>query len=174
MPILPYIALGAQVVGTLLEAEGVEQESQTIRAQSRMRRKSAEFKAKQLEVRAKETIAAQQRVAAEERRQSELAQSRILALAAASGASASDATVENLIARTAGEGAYRSMIALYEGESEARMLRWQGKAAKAEAGIESDLLKRRAEATELAGVASILETGASLLGKYGKLGGTEE
>jgi hypothetical protein len=69
-------------------------------------------------------------------RRTKLLQSRAQAVAAASGAGASDPTVTDIVANIAGEGAYRSMLDLYDGAEQQRAmntkadaLRYQGKSA---------------------------------------------
>ena len=103
---------------------------------------AAEYEAEQNRVNAMQAVASAQRDAAEERRQGDLVQSRAIALAAASGGGVTDPGVVTLLSRNAGETAYRSAVALYKGEDDARRLRagadaasYSGKAA-AQAGRE--------------------------------------
>jgi hypothetical protein len=93
---------------------------------------AAEFEAAQLRDRAGSAAATGQRDAAEEMRRTRYAQSRALALAAASGGGASDPTVINIIAGIAKEGAYRKEVDLYQGEDRARLLRMQAQAREIE------------------------------------------
>jgi hypothetical protein len=58
--------------------------------------------------------------------------STALAHAAASGGGASDPTVVNLIARNAGESAYRQAVALYGGDEAARTMQLQADAREYE------------------------------------------
>ena len=60
--------------------------------------------------------------------------SAALASAAAGGGGASDPTVVNIIARTAGEGAYRRAVALYQGDDRARLMNMQADAKQYEGG----------------------------------------
>lgn len=101
-------------------------------------RAAAQFEADQLRVNAGQTIAAGQRAAEEQRRQGELIQSRAIALAAAGGGSVADPGVVNLLARNAGETAYRSSVALYEGEDRARTMR-ESASAKEYSGYAAEL-----------------------------------
>jgi len=82
--------------------------------------KLAQFKADQLEQKAGQERAVSQRKADSARRTSRYAESRALALAAASGGGASDPTVVNIMAGIAGEGEMAAQSALYEGEERAR------------------------------------------------------
>jgi len=70
--------------------------------------------------------AASQIAARESRRQGRLMESRVLALAAASGGGAMDNDVMNAIAGFAQEGDLSARTDLYEGSEEARTLRAQG------------------------------------------------
>lgn len=114
----------------------------------------------QLETQAGQERASSQRQAIDERRQARLAQSRGLAVAAASGAGADDPTVVNLLAGIEGEGEYRALSALYSGEESAR-------------GMEAEAAARRrgAKATKRAGLVkaagTIISSGASLYDRYG-------
>jgi hypothetical protein len=121
---------------------------------------SLRAQADQLDVEAGADIASSQRKAMEERRQARLAGSRALALAASSGAGVDDPSVVNAIAGIEGEGEYRALVALYEGETSA-----QSKKAQAEAN------RRGAKSAKLAGIlgagGSVLSAGGSLAGRYG-------
>jgi hypothetical protein len=101
-------------------------------------RNLGEFHAQQYEQNAGQAQASAQRSAIEVDRQAQYVASAALASAAASGGGASDPTVVNLIARNAGEMAYRKQVALYEGDELARGLkvhadtaRYSGKSAEA-------------------------------------------
>jgi hypothetical protein len=130
------------------------------------REQSAIFAANQMEARAKQAVAMKQRAAEEERRQSRIAQSNILARAAASGGGASDPTVVNLISRAAGEGACRAAVALYEGESEARLLRLEAQATRAAGRAEAEQLRTRATTTLLGGAVDIFKSAGSIYSRY--------
>ena len=93
---------------------------------------ASEFQAEQYTVNAGQQLAASQREALEERRQANLVQSRAIALAAASGAGATDPSVAYLVGRIKGEGALRAANALYAGEDRARVLRMSAAAKKYE------------------------------------------
>lgn len=134
---LPFVAIAATVAGVAANIQGsnaamrgadtaIEGNNAAAAATQRAAQRRAvalEFEAEQLDQDAGLSIAAAQRVRDEEVRKAALVASRALAVAAASGASASDSTIVNLIARTQGEGAYRGAVALFEGEDRARRLR---------------------------------------------------
>lgn len=122
--------------------------------------KALKSEAAQLDVQAGQERATSQRQAMEERRQARLAQSRALAVAAASGGGADDPTVINRMAELEGEGEYRSLVALYQGEESAR-------------GMEADAEARRkgAKSVKTAGLlkagGTILSAGSTLYDRFG-------
>ena len=138
---------------------------------------AAYYEAEQYRQQASAAQAYGQITAAEERRQAKLAISRTLAVAAASGAGASDPTVVNLVARQAGEGAYRSSVALWEGEDRARQYRmsaeareYEGDRALIEGGEDAAAYRSRARSTRRAGTLGLIADGLSLYSKYGRSG----
>lgn len=137
---------GVEVAGTIL---GARSEAKALKSEAR-----------QLDAKAGLERASSQREALEERRQGRLAQSRTLALAAASGGGASDPTVVNLMADLAGEGEYRALTALYNGEEEARGLEAQATARRKEA-------KAVKTAGYLKAAGTILNAGSSMADRYG-------
>jgi len=86
-----------------------------ILASANRKNQGAQLSAQQLRVNAGQQEAASQRTAQEQQRIGELGQSRIVALAAASGGSSTDPTVMGLRARLQAEEAYRMASALYQG-----------------------------------------------------------
>lgn len=120
----------------------------------------AEFEAQQLESAAGRDRASGQRRAAEERRQARLVES---ALQARSGGGL-DPTIAKLQSDIAGEGEYRALTALYEGEESAR-----GKLASADATRRTG--RARGQAADLQSFGTILGGAGSLYSKYGGTGG---
>mgnify|MGYP001606871182 CR=1 FL=1 len=107
------LAIAAMIAGTALSAGssiiGANQEARQYRSA-----------ADQLDVQAAQQRAMSQREAIDQRRQARLATSRGLAVAAASGGGADDPSVVNLLADLEGEGEYRALTSLYNGEEQAR------------------------------------------------------
>jgi hypothetical protein len=116
--------------------------------------------ANQLDEQAGRTRASSQRQAIDERRQAGLVASRALSLAAASGGGADDPTVVNLIANTQGEGEYRALTALYNGNEEALGMEAQARSKRKEA-------KNVKTASYLKAAGSIISGGSTLADKYG-------
>lgn len=172
---IQYIPAALSIVGSLTESEGAREVGQAASENGKRRRVAAEFEAEQLEVLAGQKIAAAQRDAYEERRKATLVQSRALALAAASGASASDSNVVSLLANTAGEGAYRAAVALYQGEDAARTARLQASARRYEGWMAEVAGEDTQEAYETKATGSLLSGAGSLFAKYGtKIGGASD
>jgi hypothetical protein len=160
---LPYVQGGASIlqgVGGLIAGRGA-------RAAGEGERRAAEFQAQQLEQNAGQAIAASQRNAEEERRKARLLASRALAVAAASGGGASDVTVQNIIADIEGEGTYRAMTALYQGEEKARQLSMAAAGKRYEGELAVQASKQKRTAYTLGGLAQMGIGAGSLYMKYG-------
>lgn len=140
-------SMAFQVVSTVLMA--AEQRQQGIDAD-----RLAQFKAQQLEQKAGQERAVAQRKAIAARRRSKFAESRALALAAASGGGASDPTIVNIMSGIAGEGEMAAQSALYEGEERAR-------------GAEMGAVASRYEGRQ-AKRAGYIKAGTSIMSAYGK------
>lgn len=125
--------------------------------------KAAKFEAAQMTQQAGQERAASQRQAIEQRRQAGLANSRVTAVAAASGAGATDASVLDIQGDNAATGEYNALSALYSGEEKARGLE-MGAVAKRYEGANA------AQAGKMQAVGTILSSGKSLYDIYGNGG----
>ena len=143
-------------IGAGLQALGGMRSSRAMRREARLRQQIAEINAGQ-------RIAAGQQAGFEEERQARLAQSRALAVAAASGASPSGGSSERIIADIGAEGAYRAALQVYEAEEDARVMRLTGR-------MEASSLRSQASATRIGAGADLFSSAASLYGKYGGSG----
>ena len=103
-----------------------------------------------------------------ERRNTKLVQSALVARAAASGAGASDPTVNKLARDIAEEGELRSAMALYEGEARAGGLRGAASLSRFRGGqaLKAGKTKRRAYTGSAA--ATLLGGAATMFSKYGE------
>lgn len=151
---MAWAPIAIAAVGTVLSVAGQQQ-------QAKAAQEGADLEAKQLERKALQRRAIGQRQAVEADRQGRLQKSRALAVAASSGAGASDPTIINHMAQLEAESNYRRMVALYEGEEEASQLEMQAKATRKGGG-------NAARAANLASAGTVLSSGASLYGKYGQ------
>jgi hypothetical protein len=164
--VLPIIQGGASILkgfGGIMAGAGA-------RSAGKAEQRAAEFQAQQLEQNAGQAVAASQRVAEEERRKAQLVASRALAVAAASGGGASDVSVQNIIAEIQGEGTYRAMTALYEGEERARQLRMGAAGKRFEGDIAAKSGRQKQMAYTIGGLGEMGIGGASLYMKYGRGG----
>lgn len=130
-------AANAATVSTVLSVAGTAASALGAVQSGRSQQQAANYQAAQYTQQAGQQRATAQRAAMEQRRRARLAQSSLQARAAASGAGALDPTVLDLEGNIAGEGEYRALTALYEGEEQARGLenaasvkRFEGKQAR--------------------------------------------
>lgn len=123
--------------------------------------RAANFSATQADQAAGQQQAAGQRGAEAADRNTALLTSRAQAVTAASGGSATDPTVVNIVDRIAGEGAYRSQLALYQGNDAARSLQMRAVAERFQ-GAQAE----RAGFTNAVGTA--LKGGYTMYDKYNK------
>lgn len=159
------VAIGA--AGLALQAKGMIDARRDAAEIARRKRAAAQFEAAQLVQQAGQEQAASQRVSFEEGRTSKLVQSRALALAAASGASASDPTVIKIISGIASEGAYRQNVALYQGEEKARQLKLAAQADILSGDIGAAASLAQGKSIALQGVGSLAVSGATMYSRYG-------
>ena len=155
------------VAGTFLSAMGQMQSGASQVELGQHAQQLAQFQAAQLRQNAGTDVAAAQRSAVDIQRQSDYVASHALAVAASSGGGASDPTVINLIARTAGETAYRKSVALYQGDQAAR-----GANMQADATIYGGEMARAkgaqvGAASDIGAATTLVKGGASLFSKYG-------
>lgn len=119
---------------------------------------------------------AAQRSAIEQDRQAKLAISRAVAVAAGSGAGASDPTVNKLVGDIAARGEYNALSALYSGDSEAQY--YQNVMAANKYNAESNAAAYRYKGAASSGwdeaMGTILSGGSSFLKKYGEDDSTDQ
>lgn len=144
----------ADIIGSAFQMSGTLMASEGHKWAGKRKREAKNFEAEQMESYAGQIKASTQRAAAEERKKMELIESRAMALAAMSGG-ASDVSVVDAMSALSGMGAYRSMVALYEGEAKAREMRIGARVRRhegilAEAGAEID-----ADTTMMTGMGSM-------------------
>jgi hypothetical protein len=157
-------------IGSAFKASGEFMAAGEYERQGSQTGAAADFMAKQLRQKAGQAQAGSQREAYNIDRESQYIASSALAAAAASGGGASDPTVMNLIARNAGEFAYRKSVALYKGDDEARSLNLQADVKQYEGEMARVAGKKAADAQMMKGFSSILSgssKNASLLQRFG-------
>ncbi len=155
------------MAGTLIASEGAKQKGRQVKD-------TKEFEAQQLDTAAGQAKAASHRVAAEDRRRIEQVESRALALAAMTGG-AGDPGVVKMFAGLSGVKAYRSMVALYEGETKARDYRIGAATRRHEGEIAERTGIIESKAIMLKGTASMFDKYASAAaGGIGGGGGSND
>lgn len=162
-----FIPVALSSLGMLTSMAGANQAASAARLAGARARVAAEFEAAQLEQAAGQAIAVSQVEAQEQRRQMQLVQSRAIAVAAAGGGGVSDETIVRLIGRQAGEGAYRSAVALYKGEESARRMRLQASAKLYEGALAEEAANDRADAYKVKATGDLLSGAATLFSRYG-------
>lgn len=162
-----FLSAGLTVLGMFTQASGAHAAGNAAMSNAQAQAQADAFKAAQYEQQAGQSIATGQRQAIEQKRQAQLLQSRALAVAAASGAGASDPTVVHLIAQIGGEGAYRAAVAMYDSEEKARQLRLNAAASRYEG--DAALLGGEAQksAYDTSAVSSLLSGAGTLYTRFG-------
>lgn len=175
----PYVSAGVSMIGSLTQSKAQKGQGREAERQAQQAAQNelvaAEFEAKQADYMANQAIAISHREAYEHRKASALLASKALAIAAGSGASSSDASVVSMIGDIYAEGAYRSALAMYEGEETSRSYKISASARRI--GGKSSAAARTAEGKSIANASNIssfstLLNGASsmldLAGTWGK------
>lgn len=172
-------SLALQVGGMALQAKAQKQTAKASTKQAQQEAKNemiaAEYEARQAEYQGNLSKALSQKEAYEQRRVAVLLASKSLAQAAASGAGASDPDVVNILGNIYAEGAYRSALAMYEGEEQARSYavvaqarRLGGKSAASAALTEG---ANTARASQMSMFSTLLSGGSAMLETYGRYKG---
>ena len=162
------LAAGAIIGGTVLNYKGQRQAAKAEEAAAERKQAAANKEAAYMEVQAGQAIASAQRDALEVQRTTRLLESRALAVAAASGAGASDTTVRNVIAGLSGEGAYRAQLALYEGKEKSRQLRVGAEIRREGGDLQAQYGRDAASAHRIASVGTLFSGAGTLAGIYGR------
>ena len=147
----PYLTVASAVIGV----------GSTLMA-GKQQNDLAKFEALQMDQAADAERAVSQRQAQEERKRSKYLQSRATSLAAASGAGASDPTIENIVAGLDSEGEYRALTALYNGEQQAQGLELGSKVRRIEGKNARQSGRYRAGNT-------LMSSGSSLYDRYAEV-----
>lgn len=155
------------VFGSIMGAEGSSSAGNAARVAAASQKSADDFQADQLDQNAGQQIAASQRVALEAKRQATFVKGRQLAIAAASGAGASDPTIINIIAATEGENAVQQAMALYQGEEAARQMRLQAAGLRVSGQNAVIAGDAKATAARYSAAGSLITGAGSLFARYG-------
>lgn len=170
------IAGAALVVGYMSSQEAKkasQKQAQGIEEAGAQRRAAANREADYLEINATQKVAAAQQDMFDAKRITKLTQSRVQALAAASGGGATSPGVLTVMGNIAKVGALNASRALYSGEEAARNMRLlaaetriTGDFESAYAANQAEAVRAGAKANELAMYSKAIGTGGGLYGKY--------
>jgi sRNA-binding protein len=167
------------------QAALMEQQAKAQVAIAQNQQKMLDSQASQMESIAGQERAMSQRTAMEQRRRQRLAQSRVVALAAAQTGDSLDPSIINLIGDLEAEGSFAARSALFTGEERARDLETQASFRRAEGELtaqtgatQAAFTQYGATMTRAAGaeskragnasaISTILKGGTSLMDKYG-------
>lgn len=160
-------------MGYVLLFAGAMKQAQAERRLGEQKNILANYKADQLTVMAGQSRAGAQRVALERQRRARLANSRALALAAASGGGAGDVGMNNIYAGIDAEGEYASEMALYEGEERARNYESDAWAERHSGAMAENYGNESANATMLTATGKLIGgfSSSSLTTKYSPVEG---
>lgn len=154
----PAVFAAVAIVGAAVAAYGTIKAGQAQKAE-------AGFEAKQMQVKGLQDQATAERVALNDKRQADILGSKVQADAAASGGGALDPSVVNIQSNIAGEGEYRALTALYQGDESAAGLTDEANAKMFQGSQTSKAANISAAGTFLQSSASAAAGG--LAGKYG-------
>jgi len=163
----PFIIMA---VATVLQASAQQRAGEAAKQAGEAQALGLENQATQHAINAGQARAFAQREGINERRQERLVQSRLQATAAASGTNALSPGIVDISEDIAGEGEYRFLSALYQGEERARGENFAAQIRRFEAGE----ARRGGGIAQSAGNMSALTTifsNAGQMGMYAKYGG---
>jgi hypothetical protein len=143
----------APIAGTVLSGVSALGQYNSMQSQARSMQQAAKIEQQQLNIQANQEAAVSQREAIQRRRESELAASRAIAVAASSGAGTSG--IEGILRGIAGRGEENAQYALYEGQERATTARYRGQVGVAQAGQRAAAMRSQATATLMGGFASM-------------------
>lgn len=158
---------GLAVAGTVAQVAGSVVQGRAQRRAGIAAQEAANYEADQLDDAAGEELAAGQREGFEIDRQTDLLGSRQQAVAAASGAGATDPNVTDAMADVEREGGYRRNIALYGAIQRGRGLRAQAEATRRSGQAARTGSRYAAAGTILGGIGSAAANASSFYFQYG-------
>lgn len=159
-----------QIGATILTAGAQLAKGQAAKSIAARRQQADEYEAQQLDAEAQQSRGIGMRSAQDNTLSAEMVNSTAIARAAASGAGASDPTVMNVIARTAGAGAYRAAVSMYEGEAQARLDTMKGQALRYAGATGVSDAATAANYAGIGAASTVLSGAAKSMGMFGKYG----
>ena len=153
--------------GGLLASYGSHQQGQSASRAATMNAAQLDYAARQTDIAANQQEAAGQMRATETKRQARLLQSRAIAVAAAGGASTGEKNINDIVTNIAGEGEYRALIDLYNGNSAGYELRSKAQGLRAQAIVTRYEGKQARRAGNMAAFGGLLSAGGAAATTFG-------
>lgn len=153
-------AIGAQAGGTIIQA-------QAARAAGEAQQNEANYEAAQLRNNADEQQAAAEQKMQQDNLRTQYVLSNARAAAAGSGGTATDPTVETDLKMIAGEGRYRALTDMYQGNSAANQLNAEATAKEYGGNLAAQAGKTNMFSTILSGASSLYQKYGTVSSKYG-------
>lgn len=160
--LLPYVGPALSIFGALTSASGQREAASAVSAAGRRQEAAAEISAQELERQAGQDKAAYQRKALEDKTQSNLVASKLIAAAGASGGTGPQ--ILRMVGQIMSRGSYNRSMDLYNGEELARQKIAQAGIARTSGQIAALGAAQRAGALEI-GARSSLISGAGTLAR---------
>lgn len=148
--IMSVVAPLATGIGTAISAEGADQAGKAAQSE-------ANYQAAQMTANADEQQAAAEQKMVQQNKQTAYAISNAQAAAAAGGGSATDPTVVTNLKTIAGQGEYRSLTDMYEGNAKAQAMTNQADATSYGGAISAEAGQTKMYSTILSGTSSLYD-----------------
>lgn len=158
---------GMGIAGSIVQSVGTNMGATGQYLEGKSRESTAYAEAGQLERNASQLKAQGQFEGEEELRKSRLIQSRIIAVAGASGASVLDPTVLNIIGINAAEGGLAAATRRYNAESKAKDMEYQAQIRRQEGKAHAKAARWAAGGTAVSGFGSSMVSGSSFISGSG-------
>jgi len=159
--ILPLIGAGVSAVGTIAAGRQAEQQAEE-------QQRVANWEAKQLEMKATEEKAIGQRDMLIERRQKNMALSRLQTVAAGSGFSATDPSALAIGDEIEKYGTYKEQLAMYGGTSKERDLNLSAAGRRHEGAMAYDAGQAAKQGSYLTAAGTILGGASTMAERYAR------
>jgi hypothetical protein len=163
MALADLLAPALQIGATIMSAGSQLVRANAYQAIGARRQAAANFEATQLEREAERSSGIGMNQAQNAALQTLYINSKAQDAAAASGGGALDPTVVDIISRNAGEGAYRQAVAMYEGESQARLNIARAQATRYEGGTAAADADAARTAAQFGAANTLLTGGVKLM-----------
>lgn len=167
---MAQVAIPLMIGGGILGAGSAYSQGQNSSRMATVAASQLENNAKLSEISASNAKATSQVKSEESLRQNRLLQSKQIAIAAASGGSVGEKSVQDIISRTAGEGRLAADIDLYQGDLRSMDYLNQAIGLRNQAAVTRFEGRQARKAGNIGAISSLLSAGGSAAGFYSKYG----